>query len=132
MEVAVAKTADVAHFADVIMAMIREDQDSGQVPKEAFSWDELDESVDIADYFRQAGLASATEDAVVLRAAVSEEVGLRLAAAQSGPWRVLWRQPGRSEANIGRLIGYPTRADAEKVGSDYVAAHGGSFHVMGG
>jgi hypothetical protein len=131
MEDAVTDTA-VAQFADAIMAMIQEDQDSGQVPKGVFSWDELDESVDIADYFRQAGLASVTGDAAAMRAAVTEEVGLRLAAAQGGPWRVLWRKPGRPEANVGRLVGYLTREDAEKVGGDYVTAHGGSFHVISG
>ena len=33
---------DVQRYADIIMAMIKEDQDSGQVPQDAASWDELD------------------------------------------------------------------------------------------
>ena len=44
------KTEDVQRYTDAIMAMINEDQDSGQVPRGATSWDELDNCVDTNDY----------------------------------------------------------------------------------
>jgi hypothetical protein len=36
----------VQRYAGIIMAMIREDQETGQVPRDICSWDELDESMD--------------------------------------------------------------------------------------
>jgi hypothetical protein len=75
---------DVQRYADAIMTMIREDQDTGQVPRSVCSWDELDESVDPADYYRLARMPSGTRSAARLRSAVNEEVGRRLAEAVSG------------------------------------------------
>ncbi len=74
-------TEDVQRYADAIMAMIKEDQDTGQVPRNVCSWDELDDSVDAADYYRLAGMPSVIRDATALRDAVNEEVGRRLARA---------------------------------------------------
>ena len=74
-------TEDAQRYADAIMAMIKEDQDTGQVPRNVCSWDELDDSVDAGDYYRLAGMPSVTRDATALRDAVNEEVGQRLAGA---------------------------------------------------
>ena len=79
-----ANAKDVRRYADTIMAMIKEDQDTGQVPRTVCSWDELDESVDAADYYRLARLPSGTPEAAGLRDAVNDEVGRRLAEAQAG------------------------------------------------
>ena len=76
---------DVLRYADAIMAMIKEDQDTGQVPRGICSWDELDESVDAGDYYRLAQMPSGTRDAINLRNAVNDEVGRRLAGAQGAP-----------------------------------------------
>lgn len=62
-------------YADTIMAMIKEDQDTGQVPRNVCSWDELDESVDAGDYYRLARMPSGTREAIGLRNGVNEEVG---------------------------------------------------------
>jgi hypothetical protein len=70
---------DVQRYASVIMAMITEDQDTGQVPRGVCSWDELDESVDAEDYYRLARMAHGTSGTAGLRDAVSEEVARRLA-----------------------------------------------------
>jgi hypothetical protein len=80
-------TEDVQRYADAIMAMIKEDQDTGQVPRNVCSWDELDESVDAGDYYRLAKMPSGTREAIGLRNAVNEEVGRRLAGARGGPQR---------------------------------------------
>ena len=77
-------TEDVRRYADAIMAMIKQDQDTGQVPRDVCSWDELDESVDAGDYYRQAQMPSGTGDAIGLRNAVNDEVGRRLAGACGG------------------------------------------------
>ena len=77
-------TEDAQRYADAIMAMIKEDQDTGQVPRNVCSWDELDESVDAGDYYRLAGMPSVTRDATALRDAVNREVGQRLAGAARG------------------------------------------------
>ncbi len=82
-------TEDVQRYADAIMAMIKEDQDTGQVPRTVCSWDELDESVDANDYYRLAQMPSGTGEATGLRNAVYEEVGRRLAGAPGGPQRGL-------------------------------------------
>ena len=79
-------TEDVQRYADAIMAMVKQDQDTGQVPRDVCSWDELDDTVDAGDYYRLAKMPSGTPDAIGLRNAVSEEVGRRLAgAARGGP-----------------------------------------------
>jgi len=74
-------TENVQRYADAIMAMIKEDQDTGQVPRNVCSWDELDDSVDPADYYRLARMPSGTPEAIALWNAVNEEVGRRLARA---------------------------------------------------
>ena len=76
------RAEDVQRYADAIMAMIKEDQDTGQVPRGVCSWDELDDSVDVGDYYRLAQLPAGTGAAAGLRDAVHDEVGRRLARAQ--------------------------------------------------
>jgi hypothetical protein len=76
-----ANSQDVERYTDAIMAMIQEDQDTGQVPRNVCSLDELDESVDVGDYYRLARMPSGTPDAVELRNAVNDEIGRRLAAS---------------------------------------------------
>ena len=51
--------------------MIKEDQDNGQVPRSVATWDELDDSVDTDDYYRQAQMPSGTAEAASLRNAVT-------------------------------------------------------------
>lgn len=123
---------EVQRYADTIMAMIKEDQDSGQVPRDACSWDELDNTVDANDYYRKAGVPSGTDEAAELRGAVNDEVGRRLNGSAGGPWRVTWVPSRVAALNIGRKIGYPTRAEAEAVGKEYLAEHGGKYHVHDG
>jgi hypothetical protein len=118
---------EIQRYADAIEAMIREDQASGQVPGDVSSWDELDESVDTEDYCHQARVPSG---AAGLRDAVAAEVSRRLSGSQGGPWHVIWAGPGGAAAEISRTIGYPTRAGAEAVGREYLAEHGGVFHVQ--
>ena len=119
---------DVRRYADAILAMIKQDQDSGQVPRDVLTWDELDASVDTGEYWRQAQLPSGT----ALRDAVTDEVSRRLTRPQAGPWNVTWTGPGRRPADIGRTIGYPTREEAEAVGKRYLTDHGGTYRVHGG
>jgi hypothetical protein len=88
-----AKAEDVRRYADTIMAMIKEDQDTGQVPRSVCSWDELDETVDAADYYRLACLPSGTQEAAELRNAVYAEVGRRLADPGPGLEARLQPQP---------------------------------------
>jgi hypothetical protein len=126
---AVTDTDEIRRYADAVMSMISEDQDSGQVPRDVASLDELDECVDLLDYYRQAGLASGTAAVAWLLDAVSDEIDRRLSAAHAGPWHVMWKQPGGQMSDIGRAIGYPTRPEAEAVGREHVAEHGGSFHI---
>ena len=76
------RAEDVQRYADAILAMIKEDQDTGQVPRGVCSWDELDDSVDVGDYYRLAKMPTGTRAAVGLRDAVHDEVGRRLARAQ--------------------------------------------------
>lgn len=125
-------TGDVQRYADAIMAMIKEDQDSGQVPRGVSSWDELDDSVDTDDYYRQARMPSGTREAIDLHNAVNDEVGRRLTGSQGGPWGVTWAHPDQPARNIGRTIGYATQAEAEEVGQEYLTQHGGTYHVHGG
>jgi hypothetical protein len=123
---------EVQRYADAIMAMIKEDQDSGQVPRDACSWDELDNTVDANDYYRKAGVPSGTNKAAALRDAVNNEVGRRLNGVQGGSWRVTWTPSRVAALNIGRKIGYATREEAEAVGQQYRAEHGGKYHVHDG
>jgi hypothetical protein len=76
-----ANPQDIQRYTDAIMAMIKEDQDTGQVPRNVCSLDELDESVDAGDYYRLARMPSGTPDAIDLRNAVSDEVNRRLAGS---------------------------------------------------
>ena len=78
-------TEDVQRYADAIMAMIKEDQDTGQVPRVICSWDELDDTVDVSDYYRLAKMPTGTRAAAKLRNAVNDEVARRLAGVQAGP-----------------------------------------------
>ncbi len=123
---------EVQRYADAIMAMIKEDQDSGQVPRDACSWDELDNTVDANDYYRKAGVPSGTHKAAALREAVNNEVGRRLNGVQGGPWRVTWTPSRVAALTVGRKIGYATREEAEAVGQQYRAEHGGKYHVHDG
>jgi hypothetical protein len=126
-----ADTNDVRRYADAIITLIKEDQDAGQVPRDVCSWDELDDSVDTEDYYRQAQLPAGTPEANDLRNAVNEEVSRRLAASQGGPWGVTWTSPDGHARDIGRTIGYPTRAEAEAIGREYLSKHGGTYRVHG-
>lgn len=119
----------VRRFATAIMTMIKEDQDSGQVPRGVLSLDELDDCVDIEDYFRQIGLPSGDHDATSFRDAVTAEVGRKLESASGGPWHVVWRPPGGTSAEIGRTVGYATQAEAEAVGRERVHTSGGGFSL---
>ena len=123
------KKEDVRRYADVIMAMIKEDQDSGQIPEDASSWDELDNTVDANDYYRKARVPTGTDEADDLRDAVNDEVARRLGGSQGGPWRVTWTPSYVASLNIGRKVGYATREEAEAVGKNYLAEHGGVYHV---
>ena len=76
-------TEDVQRYADTIMAMIKEDQGTGQVPRGVCSWDELDDTVDVGDYYRLAQLPTGTPGAAELRNAVHYEVAQRLARPQA-------------------------------------------------
>ena len=124
--------ADVQHYAEVILAMIKEDQATGQVPGTVSTWDEIDETVDANDYYRRAGLPSGTQEAAALHEAVSDEVIRRLAGQQGGPWGVVWTHPDGHEVNISRTIGYASGDQAEAVGREYAAEHGGAYHLYGG
>jgi len=123
------KTEDVQRYTDAIMAMINEDQDSGQVPRGTTSWDELDNCVDTNDYYLKAKMPYGTDEAADLRDAVTDEVSRRLTGAEGGPWRVTWTPSYVAALNIGRKAGYATREEAETVGKKYLAEHGGEYHV---
>ncbi len=125
-------TADVQRYADAIMAMIKEDQETGQLPHDVSSWDEIDDTVDENDYYRRAELPSGSAEATELRDAVNDEITRRLSRAEGGPWSITWVHPDGHEVSISRTAGYATRAEAETVGSDYQAEHGGSYQVQGG
>jgi hypothetical protein len=125
----VTDTDDVTRYSDAIMSMIKEDQDNGQVPRDVASVDELDNFVDLEDYYRQVSIPSGSDGVIGLRDAVRNELGRRLAAAQGGPWHVIWQHPGGGVSDVGRAVGYPTREEAEAVGRGHVTAHGGGFHL---
>jgi hypothetical protein len=125
-------TQDVQRYADAIMAMIKEDQDSGQIPGDVSSWDEVDDTVDAEDYYRQAHMPAGNHEAHELRDAVSAEVGRRLAGSQGGPWGVTWNRPDGTSHDVSRAVGYATQAEAEAVGQEYLASHGGTYEVHSG
>jgi hypothetical protein len=120
---------EVRQFTDAVISMIREDQGSGQIPPDVLSVDELDNYVDIDDYYRRVGLPAGDHEAAELRYAVGDEIGRRLAAAQGGPWHVIWRAPDGGAHDIGRTIGYATQSEAQVVGREHLRAHGGGFHL---
>jgi len=124
-------TSEIRRYADTIITLIKEDQDAGQVPHDVCSWDELDDSIDTEDYYRQAQLPAGTREANDLRNAVNDEVSRRLAASHGGPWGVTWTAPDGYPRDIGRTIGYRTRAEAEAVGQEYLNKHGGAYQVHG-
>ena len=76
-------TEDVQRYADTIMVMIEQDQDTGQVPRGVCSLDELDDTVDVEDYYRLIRMPHGTSEAARLRDAVGDEVARRLASAQA-------------------------------------------------
>lgn len=125
-------TAEVRRLADGVISMIREDQGSGQIPADVLSLDELDNYVDIDDYYRRIDIPADGHGAAELRSAVDKEITRRLAAAQGGPWHVIWRPPGGTAQEVGRTVGYATQADAQPVGREHVRAHGGGFHLRRG
>ena len=126
------EATDVHHYADIILTMIQEDQATGQVPGNVSTWDEIDETVDANDYYRRASLPVGSAEAADLRAAVNDEVIRRLTSDQGGSWGVTWMHPDGHEVNISRTIGYATRAQAEAVGREYAAEHGGGYQLYGG
>ena len=83
---------EVRRYADAVISMIKEDQGTGQIPADIVSLDELDNYVDIDDYYRRIRMPGEDHDAAELRSAVGEEIGKRLAAAQGGPWHVTHRK----------------------------------------
>ncbi|HTT54427.1 MAG TPA: hypothetical protein VMH35_23795 [Streptosporangiaceae bacterium] len=125
-------TTDVERYANAIMLMIREDQETGQVPHDVSSWDEIDDTVDANDYYLRARLPSGTAQATELHNAVNDEITRRLAQGEGGPWGTIWVHPDGHEVSIGRTAGYATPAEADAVGSDYQAEHGGSYRVQSG
>jgi hypothetical protein len=120
---------EVRRYTDAVIAMIKEDQGRGQIPPGVSSLDELDNYVDIEDYYRRICLPTGDHDAAELRYAVGEEMGRRLAAAQGGPWHVIWRRPDGGTQDIGRTVGYATQAEAQAIGREHLHAHGGGFHL---
>jgi len=122
-------TNQVGRFAEAVISMIKEDQSTGQIPADVASLDELDNYIDVYDYYLRVGLPGADHDAAELRAAVDAEIGRRLASAQGGPWHVIWRQPDGATQDIGRSVGYRRQAEAQAVGRKHVHAHGGRFQL---
>lgn len=125
-------TAEVRRLTDGVISMIREDQGSGQIPPDVLSLDELDNYVDIDDYYRRVDLPVGDHGAAELRCAVDKEIGRRLAAAQGGPWHVFWRPSDGVPQEVGRTVGYATQAEAQPIGREHVRAHGGGFHLRRG
>ena len=116
-------------LTDAVIAMIKEDQRSGQIPADDSSLDELDNFVDIDDYYRRLGLPAGDHEAAQLRHDVGAEVERRLAAAQGGPWHVIWRRPDGRTQDIGKTVGYATQEEAQAIGREHLHAHGGGFHL---
>jgi hypothetical protein len=119
----------VQRLSDAVIVMIREDQGSGQIPADVSSLDELDNYVDIDDYYRRIHLPTGDHHAVQLRHAVDEEIGRRLTAAQGGPWHVIWRRPDGETQDIGKTTGYVTQEEAQAIGRAHLHSHGGGFHL---
>jgi len=119
---------EVQRVTDAVMTMLKEDQASGQIPADVSSLDELDNYVDIDDYYRRL-LPAGGHDIAELRNAVSEEIGRRLEAAQGGPWHAIWRGPDGETRDVGRATGYASQTEAQAVGREYTHAHGGGFHL---
>jgi hypothetical protein len=46
-------------------------------------------------------------------------------------WGVTWISPDGHPRDIGRAVGYATRAEAEAVGREYLSEHGGAYQVHG-
>jgi len=91
-------STEVRRHADAIMTLIKEDQDAGQVPRDVCSWDELDDSVDTEDYYRQAQLPAGTAETIDLHNAVNNEVSRRLARRPAaGAWLALRVHPDRAQ-----------------------------------
>ena len=120
---------EVPRHAAAVIAMIKEDQATGQIPADVSSLDELDNYVDIEDYYGRIRLPAGGHDAAALRCAVGEEIGRRLAAGQGGPWHVIWRRPDGRTQDIGKTVGYATQAEAQAIGRGHLTAHGGGFHL---
>jgi hypothetical protein len=120
---------EVQRLTDAVIAMVSEDQRSGQIPPDVSSLAELDNYVDIEDYYRRIRMPTGNHDAAELRYAVAEELGKRLAAWQGGPWHVIWRRPDGVTQDIGRTVGYATQAEAQAIGREHLNAHGGGFHL---
>jgi hypothetical protein len=120
---------EVAQHADAVIAMIKEDQRTGQIPADVSSLDELDDYVDIEDYYRRIPLPVGEHDATAMRHAIGDEIGRRLAAGQGGPWHVIWRRPDGQTQDIGKTVGYATQAEAQAIGREHLTVHGGGFHL---
>ncbi len=120
---------EVRRYTNAVISMIKKDQGSGQIPPDVSSLDELDNHVDIDDYYRRIFLPTGDHDAAELRYAVGAEIGKRLAAAAGGPWHVIWRRPDGGTQDIGKLVGYATQAEAQAIGREHLHAHGGGFHL---
>ena len=112
-----------------MIAMIKEDQGTGQIPADVSSLDELDNYVDIEDYYRRIRLTGVDHAAAEQRCAVATEIGKWLAAGQGGPWHVFWRRPDGLTQDIGKTVGYATQSEAQAVGREHLNAHGGGFHL---
>lgn len=120
----------VRQLTDAVIVMIHEDQGSGQIPSDVSSMDELDTYVDVDDYYRRIHLPTGDHNAVELRHAVDEEIGRRLAAAQGGPWHVIFRRPDGTTQDIGKTVGYATQDEAQAIGREHLHSHRGGFHLI--
>ena len=59
--------SEVRRHADAMIAMIKEDQGTGQISADVSSLDELDNYVDIEDFYRRIRLTAVDHDAAELR-----------------------------------------------------------------
>ena len=96
-----AEISEVRRIADAVLAMIREDQASGQVPRGVSSLDELDAYVDIGDYYRRVHLAC-EPDSAQLQAEAGAEIERHLRSGHGGPWHVFWKPPRTAVVDVGR------------------------------
>ena len=125
-----ADTNEVRRYADAIITLIKEDQEAGQVPRDVCSWDELDDSVDTEDYYRQAQLPVGTPAATGLRDAVNDEVSRRLAASQGGPWGVTWIAPTGTRGTSAAPWGTPRGPRRKPLATDTWASTAGRIRFM--